>query len=129
MHTLEPALVFAYFLEICRIPRPSKHEEKIIDYLLRFAENHRLTARRDAAGNVLIAKPATAGMERRPTVVLQSHVDMVCEKNSDVVHDFFTDAIEPYIDGDWIKARGTTLGADCGIGIAASLALLASSDV
>jgi dipeptidase D len=129
MHTLEPSLVFAYFLEICRIPRPSKHEEKMIDYLLRFAETHRLPARRDAAGNVLISKPATAGMERRPTVVLQSHVDMVCEKNSDVVHDFFTDPIAPYIDGDWIKARGTTLGADCGIGIAVSLALLASSDV
>jgi dipeptidase D len=115
-------------MEICRIPRPSKHEEKIIAYLLRFAERHALSARCDAAGNVVIAKAATAGMEQRPTVVLQSHVDMVCEKNRDVVHDFFTDPIEPYIDGEWIKARGTTLGADCGIGVAASLALLASSD-
>ncbi|MDR0728921.1 MAG: aminoacyl-histidine dipeptidase [Prevotellaceae bacterium] len=128
MHTLEPSLVFAYFMEICRIPRPSKHEGKMIDYLLRFAETHRLPARRDTAGNVLIGKAATVGMEKRPTVVLQSHVDMVCEKNSDIVHDFFTDPIQPYIDGEWIKARGTTLGADCGIGVAASLALLASSD-
>ncbi|MDR2362608.1 MAG: aminoacyl-histidine dipeptidase [Prevotellaceae bacterium] len=129
MHTLEPSLVFAYFMEICRIPRPSKHEGKMIDYLLRFAETHRLPARRDAAGNVLISKAATAGMKERPVVSLQSHVDMVCEKNSDIVHDFFTDPIQPYVDGEWIKARGTTLGADCGIGMAASLALLASSDV
>jgi dipeptidase D len=129
MQTLQPSLVFAYFLEICRIPRPSKHEEQIIEYLLSFGERHGLPAKRDAAGNVLISKPATPGMEGRPTVALQSHVDMVCEKNSDVVHDFLRDPIQPYIDGEWIKARGTTLGADCGIGVAASLALLAADDV
>ena len=129
MKTLTPSLVFAYFLEICRVPRPSKHEEKIIDYLLQFAEKHGLPARRDAAGNVLITKPATAGMEKKPTVILQSHMDMVCEKNAGTEHNFFNDPIQPYIDGDWIKARGTTLGADCGIGVAAQLALLASEDV
>ncbi len=129
MQTLTPSLVFAYFMEICRVPRPSKHEEKMIDYLLRFGATHNLPTKRDAAGNVLISKPATVGMEKKPTVVLQSHIDMVCEKNSDIVHDFMKDPIEPYIDGEWIKARGTTLGADDGIGIAAQLALLASTDV
>jgi dipeptidase D len=129
MKTLTPSLVFACFMEICRVPRPSKQEEKIIEYLLRFADRHGLPAKRDEAGNVLISKAATAGMEKKPTVVLQSHIDMVCEKNNATEHDFFKDPIQPYIDGEWIKARGTTLGADCGIGVAAQLALLASEDV
>ena len=129
MQNLKPSLVFSYFSEICRIPRPSKHEEKIIEYLLDFGAKHNLPTKRDAAGNVLISKAATAGMENRPTVILQSHIDMVCEKNSDIVHDFMKDAIQPYIDGEWIKARGTTLGADDGIGVAAALALLASNDI
>ncbi|MDR3350019.1 MAG: aminoacyl-histidine dipeptidase [Prevotellaceae bacterium] len=129
MKTLTPSLVFAYFMEICRVPRPSKHEEKIIAYLLRFADKHCLPARRDEAGNVVITKTATPGMENKPVVILQSHVDMVCEKNAATKHDFFKDPVQPYIDGGWIKARGTTLGADCGIGVAAQLALLASGDV
>ncbi|MDR3132834.1 MAG: aminoacyl-histidine dipeptidase [Prevotellaceae bacterium] len=129
MKTLTPSLVFAYFMEICRVPRPSKHEEKIIAYLLHFADKHHLPARRDDAGNVVITKAATAGMDKKPVVILQSHVDMVCEKNAATTHDFFKDPIQPYIDGDWIKARGTTLGADCGIGVAAQLALLASEDI
>jgi dipeptidase D len=126
---LEPYVVFKFFKQILNIPRPSKKEGKIIKYLLDFAKEYNLQAKTDAAGNVLISKPATAGNENLPTVVLQSHVDMVCEKNSDVVFDFENDAIQAYVDGNWIKAKGTTLGADCGIGMAAELAILASNDI
>ena len=120
---LSPALVWGIFEEITRVPRPSKHEEKIIEYLVDFAKKHNLQHKVDAAGNVVIYKPATAGYESHPAVVLQSHSDMVCEKNADKVHDFMTDPIEAYIDGEWVKAKGTTLGADCGIGMAAALAV------
>ena len=89
----------------------------------------KLETKVDEAGNVLIKKPATPGMENRKTVVLQSHIDMVCEKNNDVKHDFLTDPIETEIDGEWLKAKGTTLGADNGIGVAAELAILASDDI
>lgn len=129
LEDLKPAEIWKYFTEILEIPRPSKKEEKIIDYLLAFGEKHKLETVRDEAGNVLIRKPATKGMEKVQSVVLQSHVDMVCEKNSDVVHDFNTDPIKAYVDGNWVKAKGTTLGADDGIGIAAQLALLASSTI
>jgi dipeptidase D len=121
---LKPTGVFRYFSEICRVPRPSKKEEKIIAYLKAFGEKHGLDTQVDHAGNVLIKKGATPGMENRKTVVLQSHVDMVCEKNNDVTHDFLTDPIETVIDGDWMKAKGTTLGADNGIGVATELAIL-----
>ena len=121
--------IWRYFEEICRIPRPSKKEEKICAYLLQFADKHNLTYRQDEAGNIVISKPATLGNEHKPTVILQSHVDMVCEKNSDVNHNFDTDPIDFYIDGDWMKARGTTLGADDGIGVAAMLAILADTDI
>lgn len=126
---LQPEAVWSYFEEICRIPRPSKKEEKIAAYLLDFAEKHGLAAKQDKAGNVLICKPAVAGMEKAPTVVLQAHMDMVCEKNADTEHDFDRDPIQPYIDGEWVKARGTTLGADDGIGMAAQLAILASQHI
>lgn len=126
---LKPTAIWHYFEEICQIPRPSKKEEQILAYLLKFAADHKLPVKQDKAGNVLITKPATAGFEHLPTVVLQSHVDMVCEKNSDTVHDFLTDPIRPVIDGEWVKASGTTLGADDGIGMAAQLALLASDDM
>lgn len=122
--TLEPRLVWEIFDEITRVPRPSKHEEKIIAYLEDFARKHGLEYKKDAAGNVVIVKPATPDMAGAPTVVLQSHVDMVCEKNGDVQFDFFKDGIQTYIDNGWVRARGTTLGADCGIGMAASLAVL-----
>jgi dipeptidase D len=122
---LKPAGVFHYFEEICQVPRPSKKEEKIIAFLKAFGEKHKLETKVDEAGNVLIKKPATPGMENRKTVVLQSHVDMVCEKNNDVKHDFLTDPIETEIDGEWLKAKGTTLGADNGIGVATELAILA----
>lgn len=126
---LQPAAVWRYFLEICEVPRPSKKEEKIAAYLIEFGKKHNLETLVDDIGNILIRKPATAGMENRKTVVLQSHIDMVCEKNSDTVHDFDNDPIIPYIEGEWVKARGTTLGADDGIGVAAQLALLQANDI
>ena len=126
---LTPTLVWKYFDEITKIPRPSKKEEKIVAYLVQFGESLGLETKKDPVGNVLITKPATKGKEHLPTVVLQSHVDMVCEKNSGVELDFEKDPIKAYIDGDWVKAEGTTLGADNGIGMAAQMALLASNDV
>ena len=127
--TLEPRIVWEQFDAITQIPRPSKKEGKIIAFLVDFAKRHGLEYRKDAIGNVVICKPATPGFEQRPTVVLQSHMDMVCEKNSDVEFDFEKDAIRPYIDGEWVKAEGTTLGADCGIGMAAALAVLIDPSV
>lgn len=126
---LQPSAIWNYFHQITQIPRPSKKEERVLAYLLDFARQHNLEAKQDKAGNILITKPATPGKENVPTVILQSHVDMVCEKNSDVTHDFDNDPIETIIDGDWIKAKGTTLGADNGIGVAAQLALLAADDI
>lgn len=124
INKLSPQGVFGYFTEICEVPRPSKKEDKIINYLLNFARKHNLEVKKDDAGNVVIIKPATKGMENRKTVILQSHVDMVCEKNNATQHNFDTDPIIPYVDGEWVKAKGTTLGADCGIGIATQLAVL-----
>ncbi|NSW45624.1 MAG: aminoacyl-histidine dipeptidase [Bacteroidales bacterium] len=129
LEKLNPSLVWKYFEEILAIPRPSKKEEKIIAYLKAFAEQNKLDYKIDKAGNVLISKPATRGFERTKTIVLQSHVDMVCEKNSDSKHNFDTDPIIPMIDGEWLKAKETTLGADNGIGVATQLALLASKDM
>lgn len=126
---IKPEKVWQYFEEICQVPRPSKKEEKIIEFLLDFGRKHTLDTKRDEIGNVLISKPATKGKENVPTVVLQSHIDMVCEKNSDVAHDFEKDPIKPYIEGDWVKAKGTTLGADDGIGMAAQMAVLTSDDI
>lgn len=123
--SLKPEGIFKYFAEICQVPRPSKKEEKIIAYLKAFGEAHNLETKIDEAGNVLIKKPASIGKEHLKTVVLQSHVDMVCEKNNDIEHDFNTDPIQIEIDGDWMTAKGTTLGADNGIGVATELALLA----
>ncbi len=127
--SLEPTLVFYYFNEITKIPRPSKKEEKIVAWLMETGEKLGLETKRDAIGNVLITKPATKGKENITPVIFQSHVDLVSEKNSDVVFDFDNDPIQSYIDGDWLKAKGTTLGADDGIGMAISLALLASKDI
>jgi len=126
---LKPGEVWHYFHELTQIPRPSKKEEKVIAYLLDFARMHNLEAQKDEAGNVLITKAATKGFENLPTVILQGHVDMVAEKNNDTVHNFDKDPIETYIDGEWLKARGTTLGADNGVGVAAALAILASDTI
>ena len=127
--TLQPQSVFKCFAQVNEIPRPSKHEEKMIDFLLQFGQKLGLDTRRDDVGNVIIRKPATPGMENRQTIVLQSHMDMVCEKNRDIEFDFSKDAIQTYIDGDWMKARGTTLGADDGIGVAMEMALLEATDI
>ena len=121
--------IWEYFEEICRIPRPSKKEGKICAYILQFADVHNLAYKQDQAGNIVINKPATSGKEHLSVVILQSHVDMVCEKDSNVCHDFDTDPIAHYVDGEWMKARGTTLGADDGIGVAAMLAVLADNDI
>lgn len=126
---LQPASVFRYFEEVCQVPRPSTKEEKIRAYLIGFAQKHGLEYKEDEAGNVLIKKAATAGMENAKTVILQSHMDMVCEKNKETVHDFETDPIRTYVDGEWLKAEGTTLGADNGIGVATQLAVLAADDI
>ncbi len=126
---LKPERLWYYFLEICKIPRPSKKEEKIAAYIKEFALKQGLDCNIDEAGNVLIRKPASHGYENRQSVILQSHLDMVCEKNTDTVHDFYYDPITPWIDGNWVKAKGTTLGADDGIGIAAALAILESGDI
>ncbi len=126
---LKPERLWHYFYEICQIPRPSKKEGKIAAYLLQFADRLNLDSRRDEAGNILIRKPASKGMQHMKPVILQSHIDMVCEKNLDTDHDFDTDPIIPCVDNGWVKARGTTLGADDGIGIAAQLAILESQDL
>ncbi|EGJ71509.1 aminoacyl-histidine dipeptidase [Bacteroides coprosuis DSM 18011] len=126
---LKPASLFHYFNEICQVPRPSKKEEKILAYLIDFAKKHNLEYKQDKIGNIVIKKPATPGYENRQTTILQSHVDMVCEKNNDVKHDFDKDPIETIVEGDWLKAKGTTLGADNGIGVATELAILAADDL
>jgi len=126
---LQPEGIWKYFNEICQVPRPSKQEERIIAYLMNFAEKNHLEASQDKCGNVLIKKKASPGYQNRQVVVLQSHIDMVCEKNNETPHDFTKDAIQPIIDGEWVKAKGTTLGADDGIGMAAQLAILASDNI
>ena len=126
---LKPSEIWKYFDEITKIPRPSKKEEKIIQYLLNFAKENNLEAEKDEIGNVVIRKTGTTGKENNKTVILQSHSDMVCEKNSDIDHNFDTDPIQTYIDGEWVKAKGTTLGGDDGIGIASALAVLASDSI
>jgi len=129
IEVIEPGRVFHFFAEVCKIPHPSKKEALMASYLMNFASERNLYAVMDDIGNVLIRKAACKGYENLMPVVLQSHIDMVCEKNSDSKHDFDTDPILPYIDGEWVKAKGTTLGADDGIGIATQLAILDSSDI
>ncbi|HJX71653.1 MAG TPA: aminoacyl-histidine dipeptidase [Bacteroidales bacterium] len=124
---LEPEGIWSYFDEICKIPRRSSREEKIIEYLVNFGKKHHLETITDEAGNVMIRRPAARGYENRKGICLQSHVDMVAEKNSSSNHDFDTDPIQPVTDGRWIKAKETTLGADNGIGVASQLAILADS--
>lgn len=126
---LDPQTVWKHFYEITQIPRPSKREEKITQYLVDFAQMHGLQVKVDKMMNVVISKPAKPGFEHLATVILQSHTDMVCEKNNDHVFDFLTQPIETYIDGEWVKARGTTLGADNGIGAAMALAVLADPNL
>ncbi|USE36527.1 aminoacyl-histidine dipeptidase [Endozoicomonas sp. SCSIO W0465] len=129
IHELQPHALWQYFSAICDIPHPSFHEEQIREYLIGFAKEHNLEWQSDAVGNVIIRKQATPGMENRTGVILQGHMDMVPQKNNDTVHDFPTDPIKAYVDGDWVTAEGTTLGADNGIGMAATLAVLAAKDL
>ena len=126
---LKPACVFEQFAKINEIPRPSKHEERMIEYLQEFGKSHGLETETDATGNVIIRKPATKGHENAPTLILQSHMDMVCDKLVDVDFNFLTDSIQTYVDGEWLTAKGTTLGADDGIGCAIELAILDSDDI
>ena len=126
---LAPQPLWDIFATICSIPHPSYHEEALAQHILAWAKERNIYAERDAVGNILLRKAATPGLENRKPVVLQAHLDMVPQKNNDTVHDFTTDPIQPYVDGDWIKARGTTLGADNGIGMASALAVLADDRV
>lgn len=121
---LEPKALWARFADICAIPHPSKHEAAILAFIKSFADDHSLKYKQDEVGNIVVCKPASKGYESHPTVVLQAHVDMVPQKNSDVKFNFETDPIQPYIDGDWVTAKDTTLGSDNGIGCAAMLAIL-----
>ncbi|MBQ2011272.1 MAG: M20/M25/M40 family metallo-hydrolase, partial [Bacteroidaceae bacterium] len=126
---LKPASVFECFARICAVPHPSKREEKMIDFLTEYGKSLGLETECDETGNVIIRKPATPGMEDRKTLILQSHMDMVCEKNADVEFDFDKDSIQTYMDGEWMKAKGTTLGADDGIGMAMQMAVLSGTDI
>lgn len=126
---LEPKNIWKNFAALNAVPRPSKKEEKVIEFIKNFGKNLNLETTEDEVGNVIIRKPATSGMENRQTVVMQSHLDMVCQKNSDVNFDFETQGIEMYVDGDWVRAKGTTLGADNGLGVAAIMSVLESTDI
>ncbi|MGB0860050.1 MAG: aminoacyl-histidine dipeptidase [Pseudoalteromonas spongiae] len=126
---LSPQPLWQIFEKICSIPHPSKHEQKISAWIQQFATELGLDVKEDKVGNLIIKKPATIGMENRKGVILQAHMDMVPQKNNDKEHDFINDPIEAYVDGEWVTANGTTLGADNGIGLSASLAVLASKDI
>jgi dipeptidase D len=126
---LEPNVVWNHFYNLTRIPRPSKKEGKIIEFMKKFGEDLGLETIVDAVGNVIIRKPATPGMENRKGIILQGHLDMVPQKNSGTAHDFEKDPIDAYIDGEWVKAKGTTLGSDNGMGVAAAMAVLESRDL
>ncbi len=126
---LDPSVVWNNFYALTRIPRPSKKESKAVDYLYDFGKSLGLETLRDETGNIIIKKPATPGMENRKGVILQGHIDMVPQKNPDVEHDFEKDPIETWIDGEWVRAKGTTLGADNGIGVAMALSVLQSDDL
>lgn len=129
LEQLQPSLLWRWFAQICAIPHPSKHEEQIASFIVTWAESQGLYVARDRIGNVILRKPATSGMEDCKGVVMQAHLDMVPQKNNATVHDFVTDPIRPVVDGDWVRATGTTLGADNGIGLATILALFESTDV
>ncbi len=126
---LSPQPLWDIFAKVCSIPHPSYHEEALAKHIIDWAAEQGIHTERDQVGNILLRKPATAGMENRKPVVLQAHLDMVPQKNNDTVHDFLKDPIQPYIDNGWVKARGTTLGADNGIGLASALAALVAKDV
>ena len=129
IRNLEPKALWENFYQLTQIPRPSNHEERIQEFIFNFGKGLGLETIKDEAGNIIIRKPATPGMENRKGVILQGHLDMVPQKNSDKAHDFVTDPIEAFEDGDWVTANGTTLGADNGIGVAAAMTVLASREL
>ncbi|UXN34818.1 aminoacyl-histidine dipeptidase [Avibacterium paragallinarum] len=126
---LQPQLLWKWFDQICAIPHPSYHEEALANFIVNWAKEKQFFVERDEVGNILIRKPATKGMENRPSVVLQAHLDMVPQANEDTPHNFQTDPIQPYIEGEWVTAKGTTLGADNGIGLASALAALEAENL
>lgn len=129
LSSLYPQPLWQWFAQICAIPHPSKHEHALSQHIQQWARDKGLAVVEDKVGNLIIKKPATPGFENRKIVVIQAHLDMVPQKNADKIHDFTTDPIDAYVDGDWVKARGTTLGADNGIGMASALAILGSDDI
>ena len=129
LKSIEPQVIWKNFSALNSVPRPSKKEEKVIQFIKNFGENLGLPTSVDEVGNVIIRKPATAGMENRRKIILQSHLDMVCQKNADINFDFETEGIKMEVDGDWVKAKGTTLGADNGIGVASIMSILESKDI
>ena len=126
---LQPSAVWQNFYKLTQVPRPSNHEEKAREFMMNWAKENQIEAFMDEAGNIIMRKPATPGMENRKGVILQGHLDMVPQKNEDTVHDFENDPIQAYIDGEWVRAKGTTLGADNGMGVAAGMAILTSTDI
>lgn len=126
---LQPQEVWQNFYKLTQVPRPSNHEEKARKFMLEWAKENHIEAEMDEVGNIILRKPATPGMENRKGVILQGHLDMVPQKNEDTVHDFENDPIQTYIDGEWVRAKGTTLGADNGMGVAASMAILTSTEI
>ena len=129
IRNLEPKIVWKNFADLNAVPRPSKKEERVISFMVDFGKKLNLETVVDPVGNVIIKKPATKGFESRKTIVLQSHLDMVAQKNSDTLFDFDTQGIEMYVDGDWVTAKGTTLGADNGLGVAAIMSILESTTI
>jgi dipeptidase D len=129
VRNLEPKALWNHFADLNAVPRPSKKEERVIDFMMKFGQSLGLETKMDAIQNVIIKKPATAGMEGRETLILQSHLDMVHQKNADTVFDFDAQGIEMIVEGDWVRANGTTLGADNGIGVSTIMAILASTDI
>tara|TARA_B110000285_G_scaffold38753_1_gene42086 strand:- start:19818 stop:21272 length:1455 start_codon:yes stop_codon:yes gene_type:complete len=129
IRTLEPKSLWNHFADLNAVPRPSKKEERVIEFMMKFGHDLNLETQKDATGNVVIKKPGTPGMENRKTVILQSHLDMVHQKNGDTVFDFDKEGIRMQVNGDWVDANGTTLGADNGIGVATIMATLSSTDI
>ncbi len=129
LEKLQPSEVWENFYKLTQVPRPSNHEEKARKFMLEWAKEHHVEAKKDKAGNIIMSKPAAKGMENRKGIILQAHLDMVPQKNEDVAHKFETDPIQAYVDGEWVKAKGTTLGADNGIGVASAMGILASDTI
>ena len=126
---LKPTAIWQNFYKLTQVPRPSNHEEQARKFMLEWAKENNIEAEIDEVGNIIMRKPATPGMENRKGVILQGHLDMVPQKNEDTDHDFEKDPIQAYVDGEWVRAKGTTLGADNGMGVAAVMAMLTATDI